>query len=211
MPRMPRAAGIYGHPALCQQADVYEVRPAEAVWARLTMSCRRYETLALRAAMSEADNFVWCTSGCGSGQIHESGTESPIVTCLHCRHRFCFHHNVPWHENLSCDEYDQLLADPENFRSRLELEDEAWSESQRAQLEADRALAQNMLADDQAELRRREERARQEREQAKKAAELKRKIAARLKRENEMSERMVSQTTKPCPGCGWAIEKNDGW
>jgi hypothetical protein len=112
---------------------------------------------------------------------------------------------------LSCEEYDQLLADPENFRSRLEIENEAWSETQRAQLEADRAMAQNLLADDQAEMQRREERARREREQAKKAAELVRKIAARRKREEQMSERMVSQTTKPCPGCGWAIEKNDGW
>ncbi|KAL6400662.1 hypothetical protein AUP68_16376 [Ilyonectria robusta] len=170
----------------------------------------RYETLALRAAMSEADNFVWCTSGCGSGQIHESGEDQPIVTCLHCGHRSCFHHNAPWHENLSCEEYDQLLADPENFRSRLELENEAWSESQRAQFEADRAMAQNMLADEQAEMRRREDRARQEREQARKAAELVRKIAARRKREEQQSEATVSSTTKPCPGCGWAIEKNDG-
>ncbi|KPM44312.1 hypothetical protein AK830_g2230 [Neonectria ditissima] len=170
----------------------------------------RYETLALRAAMSEADNFAWCTSGCGSGQIHESGDEQPIVTCLHCSHRSCFHHKVPWHENLSCDEYDQLLADPENFRSRLELENEAWSESQRAQLEADRAMAQNMMADEQAEMQRREERARQERDQARKAAELVRQIAARRKREEKQSEATVNSTTKPCPGCGWAIEKNDG-
>ncbi|KAF7544941.1 hypothetical protein G7Z17_g9555 [Cylindrodendrum hubeiense] len=170
----------------------------------------RYETLALRAAMSEADNFVWCTSSCGSGQIHESGEDQPIVTCLHCNHRSCFHHNVPWHENLSCEEYDELLADPENFRSRLELDNEAWSESQRAQLEADRAMAQNMLADEQAEMQRREERARQEREQARKAAELVRKIAARRKREEQQSEATVASTTKPCPGCGWAIEKNDG-
>ncbi|KAI5467019.1 hypothetical protein BGZ63DRAFT_341655, partial [Mariannaea sp. PMI_226] len=170
----------------------------------------RYETLAIRAAMSEAENFTWCTSGCGSGQIHDSGVDQPIVTCLHCRHRFCFHHSVPWHENLTCDEYDQLLADPENFRSRLELENEAWSDSQRAQLEADRAMAQNLLADEQAELHRRDERARQEREQARKAAELVRKIAARRKREEQMSQEVVNQTTKPCPGCGWAIEKNDG-
>ncbi|KAK7422126.1 hypothetical protein QQX98_001869 [Neonectria punicea] len=170
----------------------------------------RYETLALRAAMSEAENFAWCTSGCGSGQIHESGDEQPIVTCLHCNHRSCFHHRVPWHENLSCDEYDQLLADPENFRSRLELENEAWSESQRAQLEADRAMAQTMMADEQAEMQRREERARQEREQARKAAELVRQIAARRKREEKQSEETVNSTTKPCPGCGWAIEKNDG-
>lgn len=161
--------------------------------------------------MSQAENFVWCTSGCGSGQIHESGNEQPIVACLHCNHRSCFHHNVAWHENLSCGEYDQLLADPENFRSRIEIENEEWTEAQRVQLEADRAMAQNLVAEEKAEIERREERARQEREQARKAAELVRKIAARRKREEQQSQAMVSQTTKPCPGCGWAIEKNDGW
>ncbi|KAJ3536572.1 hypothetical protein NM208_g6661 [Fusarium decemcellulare] len=170
----------------------------------------RYETLALRAAMSEADNFIWCTSGCGSGQIHESGAAQPIVTCLHCNHRSCFHHNVAWHETLSCNEYDQLLADPDNFRSHLEIENEKWSEAQQAQLEADRAMAQGLLAEERAELKRREERARQEREQAERAAKLARQIAARRKREEEQSKATVNRTTKPCPGCGWAIEKNDG-
>lgn len=170
----------------------------------------KYETITLRAAMSEAKNFVWCTSGCGSGQIHESGSAQPIVTCLHCSHRSCFHHNVAWHETLSCDEYDQLLADPDNFRSHLELENEKWSEAQQAQLEADRAMAQDLLAEDQAEMRRREERARQEREQAQKAAQLARQIAARRKKEEAQSKETVSRTTKPCAGCGWAIEKNKG-
>ncbi|KAM0505608.1 hypothetical protein ACHAP8_001837 [Fusarium lateritium] len=192
----------------------------------------RYETIALRAAMSEADNFVWCTSGCGSGQIHESGSAQPIVACLHCNHRSCFHHNVAWHETLSCDEYDKLLADPENFRSHLELENEKWSEAQQAQLaqlDADRSMAQNLLSEDrakmkrredqvemkrreeQAEMRRREDRARQEREQAQKAAKLARQIAARRKKEEAQSNATLSRTTKPCAGCGWAIEKNKGW
>ncbi|KAH6966264.1 hypothetical protein EDB82DRAFT_515332 [Fusarium venenatum] len=173
----------------------------------------KYETIALRAAMSEADNFVWCTSGCGSGQIHESGSAQPIVTCLHCNHRSCFHHNVAWHETLSCDEYDKLLADPENFRSHLELENEKWSEAQQAQLaqlDADRSMAQNLLSEDRAEMRRREDRARQEREQAQKAAKLARQIAARRKKEEAQSNATLSRTTKPCAGCGWAIEKNKG-
>jgi hypothetical protein len=178
---------------------------------RLQLTGYRYETIALRAAMSEAENFIWCTSGCGSGQIHESGSDHPIVTCLHCNHRSCFQHNVAWHETLSCEEYDQLLADPENFRSHLELENERWSETQRAQLEADRALAQGLIAEDQAEARRREERHRREREQAQRAAQLARQIAARRQREEAKSNATVSRTTKPCTGCGWAIEKNHGW
>lgn len=161
--------------------------------------------------MAEADNFCWCTSGCGSGQIHDSGTDQPIVTCLHCGHRSCFEHNVAWHENLTCEEYARLLADPENFRSQMELDNDEWESARRAQLDADRAMAQGLLAGEQEEANRREAREREERDRARKAAALARKIAARRKREDEKTQEMVSRTTKPCPGCGWAIEKNDGW
>ncbi|KAL7934902.1 hypothetical protein V8C35DRAFT_300134 [Trichoderma chlorosporum] len=171
---------------------------------------KRYETLALRAAMAEAENFFWCTSGCGSGQIHESGQDQPIVICLHCTHRSCFHHNVAWHQGLTCDEYDQLLADPENFRSKLEIDNEAWAAAQQAQLDADRAIAQGLLEEERRVRQMRETREREERERTRKAIELARQIAARRKAEEDMSREAVRRTTKPCPGCGWAIEKNEG-
>ena len=171
----------------------------------------RYETLALRAAMAEAENFFWCTSGCGSGQIHETGHELPIVICLHCNHRSCFHHNVAWHQGLTCDEYDQLLADPDNFRSRLEIDNDAWAASQQAQLNADRAMAQGLLEEERRAAEMRQQREREERERTRRAIELARQIAARRKVEEEMNRITIGRTTKPCPGCGWAIEKNDGW
>ncbi|KAL7822269.1 hypothetical protein V8C26DRAFT_390525 [Trichoderma gracile] len=171
---------------------------------------RRYETLALRAAMAEAENFFWCTSGCGSGQIHETGHDLPIVICLHCSHRSCFRHNVAWHQGLTCDEYDELLADPDNFRSRLEIDNDAWAASQQAQLNADRAMAQGLLEEERRAAEMRQQREREERERTRKAIQLARQIAARRKMEEEMSRITVGMTTKPCPGCGWAIEKNDG-
>jgi hypothetical protein len=171
----------------------------------------RYETLALRAAMAEAENFFWCTSGCGSGQIHDTGRKYPIVICLHCNHRSCFHHNVTWHQGLACEEYDQLLADPDNFRSKLEIDNEAWAVSQREQLEADRAMAQGLLEEERRNREMRERRDREERERTQKAVELARQIAARRKAEEDLSRETVGKTTKPCPGCGWAIEKNEGW
>ncbi|KAL7798176.1 hypothetical protein V8C37DRAFT_368983 [Trichoderma ceciliae] len=171
---------------------------------------KRYETLALRAAMGEAENFFWCTSGCGSGQIHDTGHDQPIVTCLHCAHRSCFHHNVAWHQGLTCEEYDQLLADPDNFRSKLEIDNEAWAASQQAQLDADRAMAHGLLEEERRAREMRERREREERESTRRAIELARQIAARRKAEEEMSRETVGKTTKPCPGCGWAIEKNDG-
>jgi hypothetical protein len=161
--------------------------------------------------MAQAASFIWCTSGCGSGQIHSSGQEQPIVTCLHCSHRSCFQHRVPWHENLTCEEFDQLRADPENFRSQIEIDNEKW-ETQRQMLEdADRAMAQGLQDEEQAEAKLKEDKERREREQARKALMLQKVILARQKKEEDESRATVIRTTKPCPGCGWAIEKNDGW
>ncbi|KAI8308462.1 hypothetical protein K4K61_002622 [Colletotrichum sp. SAR11_59] len=170
----------------------------------------RYEALALRAAMAEAENFIWCTANCGSGQLHDTGTEQPIVSCLHCGQRSCFTHNVTWHENLTCEEYDSLLRDPENFRSRIEMEHEQMDAAKRVQEDADRAMAQGLMAEQQAEIQEQEARERAERERALRATALARKVAARRKEEEDQSKVTVSRTTKPCPGCGWAIEKNAG-
>lgn len=84
------------------------------------LTCYRYEAMSLRAAMDVVQDFVWCPSGCGSGQMHETGRDQPIVTCVECKYKFCFTHGVPWHETLSCLEYDTLQQDPVNFRSRFQ-------------------------------------------------------------------------------------------
>ncbi|KAK2016978.1 hypothetical protein LZ32DRAFT_635580 [Colletotrichum eremochloae] len=137
----------------------------------------RYEALALRAAMAEADRFIWCTANCGSGQLHDVDEGQPMVTCLHCGQRSCFTHNVVWHENLSCEEYDALLRDPENFRSRIEMEYDELDSARQALEDADRAIAQGLMAEQQAETCERKSKERDERERARKAAALARKLA----------------------------------
>ncbi|TXC08591.1 hypothetical protein FocTR4_00002726 [Fusarium oxysporum f. sp. cubense] len=252
----------------------------------------KYERQALRAAVEEDENFFWCTSDCGSGQIHDSGSAQPIVVCIKCSHRSCFRHGVNWHEDLSCEEYDRLQEDPD-FRGHLELENERWSKAQAAQAaqeEADRDLASRFVAKEKAKIKRQEaqdqrererererqksqrerererqkyqerrrelerekqerqrlrvrerqenqerqrerarerqknqerqrelERERQERQRAlrekasaQKAAEERRQIATRRKMEEAKSIATLRATTKPCGGCGWAIEKNSG-
>ncbi|KAK3904105.1 hypothetical protein C8A05DRAFT_13984 [Staphylotrichum tortipilum] len=186
----------------------------------------RYQTLSFRTAISSSPNFIWCTSGCGYGQVHESGLAQPIVTCRLCAHRSCFHHRVAWHENLTCGEYDSLNADPDNFRSRFEVENEAAeraAEARRAQEDADRVFAQGLVAaekraveeerEEKERRRRREaerERERKEKEnRARKDREM-REAAVRRKKEEEASARTVKSVTKPCPGCKAPIQKNDG-
>ncbi|KAI1010838.1 hypothetical protein LB503_005184 [Fusarium chuoi] len=247
---------------------------------RIRLTSYRYERQALRAAVADEENFFWCTSDCGSGQIHDSGSAQPIVVCIKCNHRSCFRHGVNWHEDLSCDEYDRLQEDPE-FRSYMELENERWEEAQaaqEAQEEADLNVARRLDAEENAEIERQEaqdrrarererERARerqrnqerqrvleqenhkrqqeqkrerqerqrelqrerqrnqerqrqlvQERQRSlrenasrRNAAEERRKIAARRREEEARSNATLRTTTKPCGGCGWAIEKISGW
>ncbi|KAM0078247.1 hypothetical protein ACKRZS_009772 [Fusarium odoratissimum] len=266
---------------------------AAAASSSSSSSASPYERQALRAAVEEDENFFWCTSDCGSGQIHDSGSAQPIVVCIKCSHRSCFRHGVNWHEDLSCEEYDRLQEDPD-FRGHLELENERWSKAQAAQAaqeEADRDLARRFVAKEKAKIKRQEaqdqrererererqksqrerererqkyqerrrelerekqerqrlrvrerqenqerqrerarerqknqerqrelERERQERQRAlrekasaQKAAEERRQIATRRKMEEAKSIATLRATTKPCGGCGWAIEKNSGW
>lgn len=186
----------------------------------------RYQALSFRCAVSAADNFLWCTKGCGYGQVHDGGAAQPIVICLLCNARSCFYHKSAWHENLTCEEYDALQADPLNFRSKFERENEAAEEElrrRRKQEDADRSFAQSLLDAEtremereriEAERRERERRERQERkerEEREKKAREERERAAKRKQEELASQKKISATTKPCPQCQAPIEKNHGW
>ncbi|CAE6480090.1 unnamed protein product [Rhizoctonia solani] len=68
----------------------------------------RYNALVAQKELEQHPNFVWCTNGqCGKGQIHYEGAISPLVICYHCHADTCFIHRVPWHNNLTCDQYSK--------------------------------------------------------------------------------------------------------
>ncbi|KAK3984590.1 hypothetical protein QBC44DRAFT_362994 [Cladorrhinum sp. PSN332] len=79
------------------------------------------------SSSEEAPNFRWCLRpACPSGQIHEvvgpgwgliQSPEFPVasgrlnpnrnkISCGDCGFVMCFEHQIPWHEGLSCLEYD---------------------------------------------------------------------------------------------------------
>ncbi|KAF9884693.1 hypothetical protein FE257_001322 [Aspergillus nanangensis] len=182
----------------------------------------RYDQISLRKAMEKDANFVWCLN-CDNGQLHESDEYQPIVRCGACGFRSCFKHNIQWHEQLTCDEYDEMQRDPDGFQSARDREHADLERAQALQNEEDMRLAQELSDqekrdEDERQRQRHEaevnaERERQEREakrnleqqRARKAEALKRK-----KKEEEASLAKIHNTTKQCPGCSWPIEKNAG-
>ncbi|KAI1372163.1 hypothetical protein F4677DRAFT_433143 [Hypoxylon crocopeplum] len=164
------------------------------------------------------------------GQIHYSGVDQPLVFCFPCKRHFCFRHMVAWHHEHTCEEYDAFLADPQNFRSKAQIQkatDQARElENQRLQQQIEAAKARfaaSLLRQEAAaEARRRalqeqlerENRLAEERAQA---AEAKRKAQEalqhqlRLRNEEAATDSVFRKLTKPCPSCNRPIEKNLGW
>lgn len=50
-------------------------------------------------------HYISCTNPiCGGSQPHES--EGPMMICNHCEFATCAKHRRPWHEGLTCEEFD---------------------------------------------------------------------------------------------------------
>jgi hypothetical protein len=178
-----------------------------------------YSSLSLRATISESPNFLWCIHGCGDGQIHEKGPDQPIVTCRSCDQRACFHHKVKWHEDMTCDEYDAFLKDPQNYRGTWErMKDKVvLMTGRRKQEEEDRAFALKLVREGaewdrtRREERKRMEQEKRERKEKEKRLEEMRREAAKKQEEEQATAATMEKTTRPCPSCKAPIEKNKGW
>jgi len=125
------------------------------------------------------------------------------MTCLQCGKQTCFQHRIPWHQDLTCGEYDALQADPDNFRFRFEA---AGSASPRLTSEGTDEDGGTLLRE--AAL---DERAMLEQERLVQQADRARKLAAQRNLEEKWSRTTVERMTKPCPGCNSRIEKISGW
>jgi hypothetical protein len=152
----------------------------------------KYQQISLRATLAASPNFIWCTFNCGHGQVHEGGSDQPIITCTQCKRRSCFQHREEWHESMSCEEYDAFRKDPMNFRSqfdldneRVEVEAEAWWKQEEAAREYQRQKLEQLEQ---------QERAATERKRIEEAA-----AAARRKQEvadRENAQRQLEQEAR---------------
>jgi hypothetical protein len=72
----------------------------------------RYDLKSTISAFDHDDSFIYCLGpGCPSGQVHFEQDAQPIVTCNFCQFRTCFTHKVPWHDPLTCSQYDEQKKD----------------------------------------------------------------------------------------------------
>ncbi|KAK3385381.1 hypothetical protein B0H63DRAFT_182036 [Podospora didyma] len=79
----------------------------------------KYLNFLLFKALADLPNFRWCANGsCSNGQVYESDDEQ--IVCDACGYEMCFKHESPWHEDLSCEEYD----------NQKEYGDPAYNETQ---------------------------------------------------------------------------------
>ncbi|GBB83223.1 hypothetical protein RclHR1_00100027 [Rhizophagus clarus] len=81
----------------------------------------RISALALRQTLSMMPEFRWCKNPkCNSGQIHLEGANAPIMTCRDCGQKSCFTHDIPWHEDSTCSDYEIRLGNDEATKDLLD-------------------------------------------------------------------------------------------
>lgn len=131
---------------------------------------------------------------------------------------------MPWHDRLTCDEYDEMLRDPDGFRSAIDRDDEEARELKQRQEEEDEAIAreidqrerqveqdrQTQMHEEQLRRARAEQKAEAKRQREELEKSQRREALKKRHQEETASLRVIQGTTKPCPGCRWPIEKNAG-
>ncbi|KAF2126738.1 hypothetical protein P153DRAFT_406986 [Dothidotthia symphoricarpi CBS 119687] len=97
----------------------------------------RFDELSMRSVLSNDPNFRYCIAeGCTSGQIHDTGAEGYIFRCGACGFRICTVHDMPFHSDETCTQYDARMAKEEEERRAKQQQLEKEEEARRLQEEA---------------------------------------------------------------------------
>ncbi|KAF1994798.1 hypothetical protein P154DRAFT_624461 [Amniculicola lignicola CBS 123094] len=73
---------------------------------------KMYDKRVLLHTLGKLPNFRWCLAPhCENGQVYDDiDPMSPVVQCQECDFKMCFYHGLPWHNSLTCDEFDSSLT-----------------------------------------------------------------------------------------------------
>ncbi|KAF2636008.1 hypothetical protein P280DRAFT_510790, partial [Massarina eburnea CBS 473.64] len=92
---------------------------------------RKFDELSIRNILSNDASFRYCIAdGCTFGQIHDSDNDGNIFRCGACGFRACVTHDVPFHTDETCRQYDERMQREESERTEeigLRREQEAAS------------------------------------------------------------------------------------
>lgn len=200
----------------------------------------RIDSLQVRQALSQDQNFLWCSNpSCNSGQIHSAGASSPIMTCFHCGARTCFTHQLPWHEGLTCLEFDHPEVAEARERTEasqiaaIDRKRKQWEEQVWQQIQSDEALARKLARQEEYDERQyqynQEEASRKQKAaiqaiRAEEERQYRRKLEEQQKQRAEHTERVkrrqeeqlgaaeVCRSSKQCPGdnCAYRVFRDGG-
>jgi hypothetical protein len=85
----------------------------------LVLTLYRFDNLSIRNFLSVHLDFRYCMAeGCPSGQIHDDGVEANIFRCVACGFRVCTVHDVPFHENMTCADYETRIRREEKTKRK---------------------------------------------------------------------------------------------
>ncbi|RIA92139.1 hypothetical protein C1645_765838 [Glomus cerebriforme] len=92
----------------CLTSDCHEIMEYEDIKRVADKDLfERYDHLCFRQAIRKMPDFRWCKNPtCGSGQEHFERDKAPIMICVACKEKTCYTHDVPWHEDRTCAQYD---------------------------------------------------------------------------------------------------------
>ncbi|KAI8954657.1 hypothetical protein F4801DRAFT_575392 [Xylaria longipes] len=138
------------------------------------------------------------------------GAQQGKTLCPGCKHHFCSRHELPWHADFTCDEYDKFLEDNAAKEEVHALQDEQSRKRRRGddevvqgpfkKFKAPRAPPGDRLAK---EREAREAQIQREKEEAKRLSE-------RKMQEERQTNNYLRRKTRPCPRCRVPIEKISG-
>jgi hypothetical protein len=77
-----------------------------------------YTKFELDRHLEQSSEFVWCAHGCGSDLLKESVAMNNTVKCINCHKVTCFLHKCPWHDGMTCKEFDLCRANEQLHASQ---------------------------------------------------------------------------------------------
>jgi len=81
----------------------------------------KYDTILRDFVIEHAGDMEWCPqNNCGNVLVRENKL-SMMIYCYKCKYSWCTKCDVPWHSDLTCSQYHQMLAEE---RKQLELKEE---------------------------------------------------------------------------------------